>query len=365
MSGGGLADPVSTVSAGDGSYAFSGVPYGATYTLEAHDPAGVYPDQVMAGLTLTPNDTTTPDVTLRTTQSGPGAVLATRTLPGTACDISVDWSPTGASCRWATRCWPSTSRQPAGHVQGAVVCGRFGSRRQRQPLREPADRGSHHRDQHVDAHRRPVVADDAPDDGRAGLRRGSRLVHRWQRPVRRDQLAGPGDGDGRRLAGTLVRARFRNIEGSSTLFYAYDVGVSPRGAYVMDGSRPPSANGGRGWVRVGRRTRRPRWTDCGGPVGTSTAVGSGGDRGDLPGRRVPAGGVFAGSGWGAGVRQGHRSGGDAEDDHVLPDCLMWRCSMRGPTGCSTPRLVVGGVGSASASAVGRRGAVHRTPPRRV
>ena len=44
----------------------------------------------MAGLTLTPNGTTTRDVTFRTTQSGPGAVLATRTLPGSARDISVD-----------------------------------------------------------------------------------------------------------------------------------------------------------------------------------------------------------------------------------------------------------------------------------
>ena len=81
LSGGGLTTARTTTSGATGQYSFTGVPYGTTYSLLAHDPAAGAPDQTTSNITLVPNLTSTLNIDLQAPSVPAGWKVATSALP--------------------------------------------------------------------------------------------------------------------------------------------------------------------------------------------------------------------------------------------------------------------------------------------
>ena len=85
-----LAAPLTTTTAADGRFAFTGRAYGTDYRLVAHDPTGVSADQAVNGISLIPNTTTTQDLALAPNEVGAGAILARMLVTGDPRDLLVE-----------------------------------------------------------------------------------------------------------------------------------------------------------------------------------------------------------------------------------------------------------------------------------
>ncbi|MCB0962425.1 MAG: fibronectin type III domain-containing protein [Acidimicrobiales bacterium] len=90
LTGGDLAAPLTTTTAGDGTYAFPPVGQGDDYVLSVADDAAIAPDQRVARIALTPNEPSTVDVDLWR-PAGPAPLLArSRLAVGAPNDLVVD-----------------------------------------------------------------------------------------------------------------------------------------------------------------------------------------------------------------------------------------------------------------------------------
>ncbi len=90
LAGGALSSPETTASSTGGSYAFADLGYGTTYTLTVHDPNGTEPDQVLPGITVTPNNTISLSLQVGPLPAANGAVLARQGLGGAPTRLVVD-----------------------------------------------------------------------------------------------------------------------------------------------------------------------------------------------------------------------------------------------------------------------------------
>ena len=193
LTGGPLGGPVVTQTSADGTYGYTGLAYGTTYSLAVHDPGGA-PDQTIHGLTLTPNSTTTQDIEL-TRPLANGAELARTSIgPGTVNDLLVDpgsgdvviavgnevdvLDATGAMLARFTGLYGA-------HALDSARCRR---------VRRAVDAGSHRPHQHgvVDDHR--IVGPQHPHQRFRRRRRRQDLVRRRQQPVDPAGVARPVDG---------------------------------------------------------------------------------------------------------------------------------------------------------------------------
>ena len=76
-----MASARQTTTGANGTYSFTGVPYGLAYQLVAHDPAAAFPDQALQGIALIPNDTKVIDLNLQVPVTPVGPKLADLALP--------------------------------------------------------------------------------------------------------------------------------------------------------------------------------------------------------------------------------------------------------------------------------------------
>lgn len=90
LDGGGLASSRTTTSGTDGSYTFTGVPFGLDYRVAVHDPTSHHGDQVVHVPQLLPNGTTPLDIQLSDLSPLSGPKLRQATLPGQAKAMAVD-----------------------------------------------------------------------------------------------------------------------------------------------------------------------------------------------------------------------------------------------------------------------------------
>jgi hypothetical protein len=91
LTGPSLSSPRTATTAADGTYTFNSLPAATDDVLVAHDSTGADPDQTAAGIAVTPNGTTTQDITFAASGTGPPADLAAVDLGmGTPRDLLVD-----------------------------------------------------------------------------------------------------------------------------------------------------------------------------------------------------------------------------------------------------------------------------------
>lgn len=90
VTAGALGSPRTTTTAADGTYTFSGLPYGTDYRVAAHDPTGNLHDRFEARVHVVPNGTTTVNLNLAASPSGPGGVIATSTVGTLARDVATE-----------------------------------------------------------------------------------------------------------------------------------------------------------------------------------------------------------------------------------------------------------------------------------
>ena len=293
LSGGALATPVSTVTGADGGYGFLGLGYGTTYRLEAHDPSGASVDQAIGALTVTPNGTTVRDLALTSTQTGPGAILASTPIGGQARDLLVE--PT------TDRTFVTVGDEVLVFDHDGGLIARFANQWAADALTADGT------DVYVNLRTvGTIVRFDAATLTITGSWPTQRLTtgglafagdrlwfsngnNQWTSISSLD----PATGTVVDTAGSWYQPRFRSVEGAPGLLYLWQEGVSPASAALLDASDPVAVgiqygwfNGtggaasgslGRFWTNNGREYDLDTFLDTGVqyPTSVGTAYGTG------------------------------------------------------------------------------------------